>query len=792
MTAAATLALEKTAPRQAAAATCTHCGTLLVPGSGPFCCSGCAAAYRLINQLGLARYYERRSLDEVPHPVASREAAADLAVETITEADGTKTAHLMVDGLHCAACVWLIESALERQPGVVEARVNRTTQRLRLRWSGDATSAARLADLVQRLGYRAVPYDPARLAESISEEERRLLRALAIGGFAAANVMLLSVAVWAGAGEMGQATRDLLHWISALITLPAIAYAGQPFFRSAIAALRYGKTNMDVPISVAVILGGAVSLVETFASGPHAYFESVAMLLFFLLIGRYLDLRARGRARSAVEHLLGLTTRPVSVIGAEGVVTTLGPSAVPIGSTVLVTTGERVLVDGKVVEGRSTVDKSLVDGENTPLEVAPGSIVLAGMVNLSAPLRITVTASGDRTFLADIVRLMEAAERGRPRLVMLSDRVAKLYAPAVHILALATFGIWLWIARWEQALLNAIAVLIITCPCALGLAVPAVQVIAGGRLLRRGILLKSGTALERLSSIDTVIFDKTGTLTFGQLALANPRSYDPDALRVAASLAAASRHPLARALQQACPDAPVIAGVRDHPGAGLSVLTEKGEVRLGSRVHCRVAGCEDEDSMPELWLARPGAPPCRFTFKDTLRPDAAAVIAKLRRSRKRVILLSGDRAPAVEDTARALGIADWQAGVSPEAKVAALATYAARGDKVLMVGDGLNDAPALAAAFVSISPANAADVSQTAADVVFQGRSLAAVTEILEVAERSMRLVKQNISMAIIYNAFAVPLSMFGLVTPLLAAIAMSTSSSLVVSNASRAAKGCR
>lgn len=618
---------------------------------------------------------------------------------------------------------------------MVEARVNLTGRRLHLSWRGRKERAAALVGLVQRLGYRVAPFDPARAADAAEREERTLLRALAVTGFAAANVMLLSVSVWAGV-DMGPATRDLLHWFSALIALPAIAYGGRPFFRSAAAAIMSGRTNMDVPISVGVTLAAGLSLFETVRSGPDAYFDSAVTLLFFLLVGRLLDRRARGRARSAAEHLLRIAVTPATVIDASGRQRRVPASAVAKGDAVLVAAGERIVIDGTVTSGRSAVDRSLVSGESLPEPVEPGSAVLAGMLNLDAPLRLAVTAIGNGTFLAEIVRLMEAAEQGRARLVVLADRIARRYAPAVHGLALLTFLGWLAAGPWQAALENAIAVLIITCPCALGLAVPVVQVVASGRLMRRGILLKSGSALERLAEIDAVIFDKTGTLTLGRLALDPDSACDDAALRCAAGIAASSRHPLSRALCRAAGPVAAAPDVREHPGAGLGLATDGGEIRLGSRVFCGVA-TGPEDDRPELWLARPGRPAIRFAFSDALRPQAREVVAALDAAGKRVLLLSGDRPAAVGAAAAAAGIGEWRAGLAPADKVAAVARLAAEGRKILMVGDGLNDGPALAAAHVSMSPASAADVCQTAADMVFQGDLLGAVT--VFVARRQAR-----------------------------------------------------
>jgi Cu2+-exporting ATPase len=784
---------------------CRHCG-LPVGAEAPagqrgFCCSGCAAAYALVAGLGLDDYYRRRSIDPNQRPLKpDEEPSVDLS-GYIGSDEGVNRVNLVVEGLHCAACVWLIETVLSRQPGVVSARVNMTTRRLALAWRADETDADTLVGTVARLGYRLVPFDAGRIDSERKRRERELVRAMAVAGFAAGNVMLLSVSVWAGANQgMGPATRDLLHWISALVAMPAIAYAGRPFFRSALSVLRMGRTNMDVPISIGVLLATAMSLYQTARGAEHAYFDSAIGLLFFLLVGRYLDLLARGRARSAAEHLLALGSAAVTVLAPGGGKRVLAPSRVEPGMIVLAAAGERIGVDGRISTGASEVDTGLIDGESIPKAVGPGDRVFAGTLNLAAPVTITVTATGEGTLLAEIARLIEAAEQQRGRYVALADRVARLYAPVVHGLALATFlGWWLGAgAPWQEALLIAIAVLIITCPCALALAVPVVQVIASGRLLKRGILVKSGTALERLANADTVVFDKTGTLTRGRPRLVEaPGGSDREALTEAAALAAASRHPLARALVRAAEAEQIAvvpaAGVREVPGAGLERTTNEGAVRLGSRAFAAPAAPTEaagSASGPELWLARPRQAPVRFAFADELRQDARTVVAALQARGYAVELLSGDRAPAVAAVAAEVGIDDWRAGCSPGEKVRRLEALAAEGARVLMVGDGLNDAPALAAATVSLSPATAVDVSQTAADLVFQGERLAPVLEALGTARRARALVRENLALAFLYNVTTIPLAIAGLVTPLIAAIAMSTSSIVVILNALRLNRG--
>ncbi|HEX9770229.1 MAG TPA: heavy metal translocating P-type ATPase [Kiloniellales bacterium] len=713
--------------------------------------------------------------------------ARDFAAFVEPVGAGGNRLDLLVEGVHCGGCVRRIEGALMALPEVSSARVNLSTRRLNVTWEGAPRLAEGVVAAVETLGFTAVPFVRQELESRDRRAEGELLRAMAVAGFAAGNVMLLSVSVWAGYFEgMGAATRDLLHWFSALIALPAIVYAGRPFYRSALGALAAGRTNMDVPISLAVLLAGGMSLFETIEGGRYVYFDSAIALLFFLLLGRYLDCRARGRARAAVERLLALTAGSVTVLEADGRRSVMRPDQLEPGMSLLAAAGERIAADGRVTAGRSELDASLITGESLPRPVAAGDRVFAGTLNLGAPLTVAVTAVGEGTLLAEIVRLMEQAEQRRARYVAIADRISRLYAPVVHGLALLTFLGWTFVVGvdWQIALLHAVAVLIITCPCALGLAVPAVQVIASGRLMRQGVLLKSATALERLARVDTLVFDKTGTLTLGRPRLC-PQPRDPEALRLAASLAGASRHPLARALVAAAPDVPVAPDVREVPGCGLSLATADGEIRLGSRRWCGI-GEDGSARAPELWLIAPGRPAQSFVFEDPVRADAAQVVAALTRRGMAVRLLSGDREAAVAAVAEALGIGDWHADCGPADKVARLERLAGEGRSVLMVGDGLNDAPALAAASVSLSPAGAADITQTSADVVFQGEKLAPVLETLAVARASQALVRQNFALAFAYNLLTVPLAVLGMVTPLIAALAMSASSLMVIGNALR------
>lgn len=774
---------------------CLHCGEPIPAssaGGAQFCCSGCRAAYDLIQGMGLESYYQRRCLD--PDQPSMRpedeDAQFDFQSFTDTNEEGLSTLHLMVEGLQCAACVWLIETVLRQQPGVRHARINMTTRRLVLKWDSAETNAEDLAIAVTHLGYRLAPYDPSLISAQTEQREKQLLRALVVAGFAALNVMLFSVSVWAGQ-DMGEYTRNMMHWLSALVALPAIAYSARPFFHSAITALKSGRTNMDVPISLAVLLAAAMSLVETLRMSEHVYFDSAISLVFFLLIGRYLDSRARGRARSAGENLMGLRARAVTILKDDGSREIAPPEKLKPGMKFITATGERIAADGLVLNGQSDIDTSLINGESVPAQARVGEKVFAGTLNLSGPITIEVTQTGEDTLLSEIVRLMEAAEDARAKYVALADRVARLYAPVVHTLAASAFLGWWLIAGlvWQDSLMVAIAVLIITCPCALGLAVPAVQVVAGGRLLQRGILLKAGTALERLATIDTAVFDKTGTLTRGTPEWINRNALNEDDIHLAASMAALSKHPLSRALVAEVSGATVAQGVEEVPGSGLKLMTDEGEIRLGRREWCGVQD-ERENAEAELWLARPNATPVRFAFIDQVRSDALETITALKAKGIHVMLLSGDRAPSVKAAAQAAHIDDWHASLKPADKVARLQALTDQGHRVMMVGDGLNDAPALACAHVSMSPSSAADVSQTAADVIFQGDKLAPVLEALHVAKQADKLIKQNFALSFAYNALTVPMALAGMVTPLIAAIAMSTSSLVVISNSLRLGLG--
>lgn len=717
----------------------------------------------------------------------------DWTAYTVADKDGARRLELAVDGITCAACLTDIERGLRRLPGVVSARVNVASRRTSVVFTPDEVTPDAVLDRMAAIGYPAQPFDPALKRDNRSAEARELLRCMGVAGFGVMNVMLMSVSVWSGnVTDITPETRDFFHFVSALIAIPAVGYAARPFFRSAVAAIRRGSLNMDVPISIGVCLAMGLSIYNTMTHALEAYFDSALMLLFFLLLGRFLDENMRRRTAVEAETLATLRAESAMKRGADGALVRVPLSAVQPGDIVVVQPGERVPVDGEVLNGRSDVDRSLVTGETLPVPVMPGDMVHAGTLNGAGLLTVVVTAAVEGTLMAEIERLIGEAQSMKSGTMRLADRAARAYAPVVHSSAILTCAGWLIAgAGWHTALICAIAVLIITCPCALALAVPAVQVTAAGRFFRNGILLNAGDAIERLAGVDTIVFDKTGTLTTPDPVLANAAAVPTDLLEEAARLARSSRHPLAEALVRAAGVSGAFEGAREVTGEGVVTEWNSHTLKLGSLAFCGL----DAAAADVVLAAHPdasliafadGERSAVFAFSQRLKTDAAEVTAELRRRGYRLVILSGDRSAAVKSVADTLGIDDWQAEVDPAGKIARLDALRAEGSKVLMVGDGLNDAPSLAAAHVSLSPVSAAFVAQAASDAVFLGDKLRPVTVALDISAAAFRLMKQNLWTAVVYNLIAVPIAVFGYVTPLIAALAMSGSSMIVTLNALR------
>ena len=710
----------------------------------------------------------------------------DLSLYAKPAGDGTLGMELAIDGIACGACIARVEGAVKRVPGVTEARLNFTNRRLHVAWADGAVKPAEILQALEASGYHGHPFIPLRAEQEEAVEARRLMRCLAVAGFATMNIMLLSVSVWSGnVTDITPETRDFFHWASALIALPAAAYAGRPFFASAWRALRSRAVNMDVPISLGVILALAMSLVETANHAEHAYFDSALMLLFFLLVGRTLDHAMRRKTRAVAGNLAALKADTAHRFMGDELVSV--PVAVlKPGDRLLVKPGERVPTDGTVLRGNSDIDESIVTGETARRRIGPGNIVYAGCTNYSGALTLQVTAAGGSSLIDEIEKLLDKASGAKSRTVRLADRAARVYAPVVHLTAALTFIGWLMAgASVHDALITAIAVLIITCPCALALAIPAVQVVASGALFCSGVILNAGDAIERLAGIDAVVFDKTGTLTLPEPRVVNAGLLDSDLLQAAARLALSSRHPLAVALSREAMTRTPFEGAVEHPGQGVCAIVDTTEMRLGSPEFCNVV--ETHESTASVICFRHGNRTAIIAIAQRLRPDAAEVVRSLRERGLDLCILSGDRAESVAPVAKALGIESWQAGLKPADKIARIEDFKATGCRVAMVGDGLNDAPSLAAAHVSLSPISAADLAQAQADAVFLGERLKPLLDAVAVASRARSLMTENLGLAMIYNAIAVPVAIAGAVTPLIAALAMSGSSLLVTLNALRA-----
>jgi len=703
-------------------------------------------------------------------------------------ADGNVNYQIAAPSMHCGHCIATLEGEISKMPGVEKVRANLSLRQVSITLHAPELSLARVLETMDSLGFK--PQSPGDVARQVEDPAlKSLIRALAVAGFASANIMLLSLPVWSGAAG---ATESLFHFISALIAVPTVAYSGQPFFRSAWSALKHRNMNMDVPISLGVLLATVMSLYESFLGGGSAYFDAAVSLLFFLLIGRTLDYMMRNRARQAASRLALLAAKGGMVVGANGALTYLPLEGIKPGMILRVAAGERFPVDGTVVDGSSDVDRALVTGESAPIAVQLDSSVEAGTLNLTGSVDLRATRPADQSFLAEITQMMAAAENGRSTYMQLSDRMARAYAPVVHILALTTFVGWMIYSHGSihASLTAAVSVLIITCPCALGLAVPVAHVVSAGRLFAAGILMKDGSALERLAAIDEAAFDKTGTLTTGEPTVRKLGIPAGEAAGLAKALALRSAHPGAKAIATAIAGAATnsVFDLREVPGHGVQGVFGGRILRLGratwvAEIALPVAQMPVDTGVA---FAIEGGPFYYSTLSERLRKGAAATIENFAAKGIKSCILSGDAALQVQMVAKACSITAFHSGLKPGDKLAFLKNRADAGKHVLMVGDGLNDAPALAAAHVSIAPANASDVGRTAADFVLTTDDLTMVNFAHMTALKTARIVKENFALAIIYNVFAVPLAMAGQLNPLIAAIAMSSSSIIVVGNSLR------
>lgn len=678
-----------------------------------------------------------------------------------------------VPEIRCAGCIKAIEDGLLRLGGVTEARVNATLRRVRI---VSSLPDPVLIQALKGLGFEAYVLDAAVLLKDRDPEGRDLIVKIGVAGFAMMNVMLLSVAVWSGAVD---ATRDLFHMISACIALPAVLFSARPFFAQAWRALRVRRLNMDVPISLAIVLAAGMSLYETVNGGAHAYFDAALSLTFFLLIGRYLEHRTRSAARSAANELAALEVFTATRETSRGY-ETVPIEELSVGEVVFVATGMRVPVDGVLLTTKAQTDRSFLTGESEPVSHEQGASLCAGEINLGAPFDVRIDALGSDTRLRRIAEMVETAENARTGYTSLADRAARIYAPLVHVLAGLAFLGWYGVTSDVRVSLNvAIAVLIITCPCALGLAVPAVATAAISRLYQMGFLVKSGTALERLCDVDTVIFDKTGTMTRPGFHL-DADLLDNPQKAVAKALAQASAHPLSEALTQCLPDIePVqLADLVEVEGCGVQADWQGIPVALG---RAEWLGHEGHNLALKI-----GETVVDLVYQDVPVSGAEGLSDALSSTGLSTEIVSGDSSHRTAALANHLSFANWRACLSPEEKTQHIAELQNGGQTVCMVGDGINDTAALAHAHVSIAPGTALDATRNAADIVMVGNTLSRLPELFDIASHAVSLSRQNFGIAILYNAVAIPIALAGFATPLMAALAMSFSSITVLLNALR------
>jgi Cu2+-exporting ATPase len=792
------------APRLAAEGSCGHCG-LPLPEAGAlerdglrFCCSGCSTVYAAIQGAGLGAFYEGRAVEAggaVPaRPSGRRFAELDdpeLARTFVGHPDGTLTTELQLEGVHCAACVWLVESLPRVAPGVRESRLDFGRATATIRWSPRETRLRDIAVELDRLGY--VPHALGRGGANASGERALLVR-LGVAGAISGNVMLMAFALYSGAAS-DAAFAAFFRWGSFALAVPAVLYCAAPFYRGALAALRTRTANMDLPIAIGISAGFVSGAVNTLRGTGEVFFDTIATLIFLLLVGRFLGLRHQRRAARAADIALALAPSTARLVdGGERRETRA--DTVAAGALVEVLAGERVPVDGRVEAGESSVDASLLTGESDPLDVKPGDRVYAGTENLAGTLAIRVERAGSETRVGLLVRTMERAQRERAPIVRVADRIAGRFAVAVLVLAALTLAVW-WRVDPSLAVDHAVALLVVTCPCALGMATPLAVSVALGRAARRGILVKGGDVLETLARPARFVFDKSGTLTVGRPELVEWTGSEALARRVSAAERGCD-HPLARAFRRAFPAREALAAeaVERQTGAGLRATVEGRALVVGTAELLASSGVEVPDAvstalrdhaargLTPVLVAEQGRVAAIAAFGDALRPDAAKTLAELAKYASSMSVLSGDHPLVVERVCRGLPLESARGGVSPEGKLGEITDCVRRGERVVMVGDGLNDAAAMSAASVGIAVHGGAEASLLAAGVFSTEPGVAPVLEAVRGARLALRAIHRGLAFSLGYNVVGVVLAMTGVLSPLVAAIMMPLSSLTVVTSA--------
>ncbi len=774
----------------------------------PVCCPGCKAVAELIRDTGMSNYYAMR---EAPQPGAGRPAddaaewqiydREDMLAAFAESSDGTAEATIYVGGMYCAACSWLIETTMARVPGVLSADINPVTHRLRASWHTDEIGLGGILATLANLGYDPQPLAPESAARPELLEQRAALKRLLVASLGMMQVMMFAVGLYAGDFQgMEPDMQYFLRWVSLAVTTPVVFYSARPFFRSAWRGVIARAPGMDLPVSIAITAAFAGSIYATLTKAPAVWFDSVVMFVFFLTLGRFLEMRARHRSIDRSTALSNVLPNTVTRCDKDGQ-TTIPGSQLVAGDLVLVRPGESIAADGLLVDGETAVDEALLTGEATPKPKSIGDPLLAGSINLDGIIQFRVETTGSDTTLGTISRMSERARYARPTYVQIADRIASYIVFAILIIAAAVGTFW-YITAPDRAFVVTLSVLVVTCPCALALATPAAFAAAGTRLAQLRLLVTNGNAIEALARSTCILFDKTGTVTRGapvieEIEILDDTFDEKQCLRIAAALETVSTHPIASAFRATGNDV-AISDQGVAVGNGVSGKIDNQVWRLGRASFVGAACWPGRPNVPEhmdvregraatgIYLGVDGRLVARFSISDELREDAADTISHLAELGLRTGLISGDGEAAVQHTAGKLGIADYHANCSPEDKLEIIRIAQRNGEIVIMVGDGINDAPVLAGADASIAPAHGAMLAQTNADIVLVGDNLRPLLLGILLAKQTMRVVRQNLSWAIVYNATALPLAALGYVPPWAAAIGMSASSLIVVLNALR------
>ncbi|MBV8404690.1 MAG: cadmium-translocating P-type ATPase [Gammaproteobacteria bacterium] len=791
---------------------CFHCGSLVPRGAGfavqvaglprPVCCAGCEAAANLILSQGLERFYEFRQPPATPRAAAQRnwsifDRAAALRRYTHELAGGERELSLQIEGLHCAACAWLIESSLRREPGMSDIHVNATSARAELRFDPARICLSRLLERIQALGFVPVPLSFAGGAAPDMAERRAALQRLAVAGFGMMQLMTFAVSLYAGVIQgMAPDLQQFLRFVSLAVATPVVLYSAQPFFTSAWSSLRAGAPGMDVPVALSIAAAWLWSAWATVRGRGTVYYDSVVMFTFFLLLGRYVEMSLRHR--SGMQHDALVRLLPESVLRvAAGKTERVTPDELESGQCVRILPGERVPADGVIEAGSTEVDESLLTGESAARVRGAGDALLAGTLNVSGVVEMRVLRVGPDSTLAAVARLLERAHAARPPIAELADRVASGFVVAVLLLA-ALVGLYWLKVDITRAFPTVLAVLVVTCPCALSLATPAALAAATTRLARAGLLVARSRSLEGLARADRIVFDKTGTLTLGvprldELVPLDARASGERCLAIAAALESHSAHPLARAFAHLAA-APGVTAVRSDAGRGIEGWIDGARYRLGRLDYVLAASAGTDTPLPiradpelgRIVLGDAAGPLAAFRVSDALRADARATLTRLARLGLTPLIASGDQLGAVALAAQRLGGVGAHAALRAEDKLSLVQGLQRGGHRVVMVGDGVNDAPVLAAADVSVAIAGGADLAKVNADLVLLGEHLGGLADAVETARRTLRIIRQNLCWAVLYNLTAVPLAASGHLQPWMAALGMSASSLLVVLNAMR------